>query len=110
VELYSTPNHPFASTREHAVVGVGGILRPMNDFVLPCKREVDIRGVDAVGKGKVLVIFEVRVMVDGVRVVGVKSGGNTNKVWDGVDKPDGGCFVVLVGKGTFRNFRRWGGG
>ena len=82
----------------------------MNDFVLPCKLEVDIRGVDAVGKGKVLVIFEVRVMVDGVRVVGVKSGGNTNNVWDGVDKPDGACFVVLVGKGTFRNFRRWGGG
>jgi len=60
----------------------------MNDFVLPWERKVDIRGVDVVGNGKALVIFEVRVMVDGVRVLGSKSGGNTNKVCEGVDRAE----------------------
>jgi len=78
--VYSIPIQPFASTREQAVVGVGGAPRPINDLVLPWQRKVDMRGVDVVGNGTALVIFEVRVMVDGVRVVGTGSGGNTNKV------------------------------
>ena len=86
-EPYSIPIQPLASTREHAVVGVGGIPRPMNDFVLPWERKVDIRGVDIVGNGNVLV-FEVKVIVDGVRVLGSKSGGNTNKVCEGVDSAE----------------------
>lgn len=73
------PTHPRTSTREHAVVGVGGALRPMNDFVLPCERKVDTRGVDSDGKGTVAGL-EVRVIVDGVRVERVGDGGNTKSV------------------------------
>jgi hypothetical protein len=98
---YSNPIQPFASTREHAVVGVGGAPRPMNDLVLPWERKVDIRGVDAVGNGTALVIFEVRVMVDGVRVAGAGSGGNTNKVWEGVSSAGCVCFCLVVGKEIF---------
>jgi len=104
---HSTPIQPLASTREHAVVGVGGIHRPINDFVLPWERNVDIRGVDAEGNGRALVRFEVRVMVDGVCVVGAESGGNTNKVWEGVDGAR--CFIVAAGKETFRDLRKCGG-
>jgi len=79
----------------------------MNDLVLPWERKVDIRGVDAVGNGTALVTFEVRVMVDGVRAVGAKSGGNTNKVWEGVDEAGCCCFVIVAGKEAFRGLRRW---
>jgi hypothetical protein len=107
---YSIPIQPFASTREHAVVGVGGTPRPMNDLVLPCDRKVDIRGVDAVGNGTALVIFEVRVMVDGVRAVGAESGGNTKNVWEGVSKAGGIFLVMVVGREFFWDLRRWRGG
>lgn len=52
----------------------------MNDFVLPCERKVDTRGVDRVGNGTAPFRFEVRVMVDGVRVLGIESGGKTKRV------------------------------
>lgn len=76
---FSAPNHPLASTREHAVVGVGGTPRPINDLVLPCERKVATLGVAAFGKGTRLFRFEVRVMVDGVRVVD-GDGGKTKSV------------------------------
>jgi hypothetical protein len=82
----------------------------MNDLVLPCDRKVDIRGVDAVGNGTALVIFEVRVMVDGVRVAGAKSGGNTKNVWEGVSRAGGICLVLVAGKESFWGLRRWRGG
>jgi hypothetical protein len=107
---YSNPIQPFASTREQAVVGVGGTPRPMNDLVLPWVRKVDIRGVDVVGNGTALITFEVRVIVDGVRVVGAESGGNTNKVWEGVSRAGGVCFGLVVGKETFCDRRRCRGG
>jgi len=75
----SAPNHPLASTREHAVVGVGGTPRPINDLVLPCDRKVATLGVVAFGKGTILLKFEVRVIVDGVRVVD-GDGGKTKSV------------------------------
>jgi hypothetical protein len=41
------------------------------------------------GNGIGPVIFDVRVMVDGVReVVKLGEGGNTNKVWEGVETKD----------------------
>jgi hypothetical protein len=52
----------------------------MNDFVLPWERKVDTRGVDEVGNGIGPFKFDVRVMVDGVRALGVESGGKTNNV------------------------------
>jgi len=45
--------------------------------------------------------------VDGVRVVGAGSGGNTNKVWEGVSKAIG---ILVVGKETFWDLRRCRGG
>lgn len=103
---YSIPIQPFASTREHAVVGVGGTPRPINDLVLPWDRKVDIRGVDAVGNGTALVIFEVRVMVDGVRAVSTESGGNTKNVWEGVSEASGICLILVVGRESFCDLRR----
>jgi len=75
----STPNHPLTSTREHAVVGVGTTPRPINDLVLPCERNVATRGVDAFGKGMRLLRFDVKVIVDGVRVFD-GDGGKTKRV------------------------------
>lgn len=43
--------YPRASTREHAVVGVTGVPRPIYDLRFPCERNVDTRGVEEVGKG-----------------------------------------------------------
>lgn len=54
--------------------------------------------------------LEVRVMVDGVRVVSVGEGGNTNSVWEGVETVDcekGGCAVLAFFN---RLPRRWRGG
>jgi hypothetical protein len=82
---YSNPTQPRASTREQAVVGLGAAPSPMNDLVRPCARNVETRGVDRLGKATGMFKLEVRVMVDGVRVVRVGEGGNTNSVWEGVE-------------------------
>ena len=60
-------------------MGVGIAPSPMNDLVRPCERRVETRGVERLGKGMGLA-FEVRVIADGVRVVNVGDGGNTNSV------------------------------
>jgi len=71
---------------EKAVVGVGMLPRPMNDLVRPpWDLKVDTLGVDKLGKGTTPVKLDVSVIVDGVRVVNVGEGGNTNSVCEGVD-------------------------
>jgi hypothetical protein len=81
-ELLSSPTHPRASTREQAVVGVGGTPRPINDFVLPCERKVETRGVTEVGNRTGAFKFDVSIIVEGVRVESVGDGGKTKRVWD----------------------------
>jgi hypothetical protein len=73
--------NPSASTREHAVVGVGGAPVRMRLRLRPSFLNVDRRGVDIVGNGT-LDMFDVSVIVDGV--VTDCSGGKTKRVWDGV--------------------------
>ena len=82
------------------MVGVGGMPKPMNDFVLPCERKVATRGVADDGNGTGTFKFEVRVIVDGVRVVNVGDGGNKKRVWDGV--ADIGCDWLGVLDGLRR--------
>ena len=80
---FCIPTQPLASTREHAVVHVGGAPTPINDLVRPCLLKVATRGVDMDGKGTALFTLEVRVMVDGVRDV-VGEEGKTKRVCEGV--------------------------
>lgn len=108
------PTHPRASTREHAVVGVGGAPRPMKERVRPCERKVDTRGVDSEGKGTGTVRFDMRVMVDGVRVVSVGEGGKTKSVWDcegvAATARTAECVCLWPFGGGWRVLRRWSGG
>jgi len=92
----SKPTYPRASTFENAVVGVTGVPTPMNERVRPCNRKVDTLGVAAAKKGIGEHILD-NVMVDGVLVVVVGEGGNTNKVCEGVEMAGGGtagCWCV----------------
>jgi hypothetical protein len=93
----SKPTYPRASTFENAVVGVTGGPTPMNERVRPCNRKVDTLGVAAVKKGIREFILD-NVMVDGVLVVVVGEGGNTNNVCEGVEMAGGGtagCWDVV---------------
>jgi len=94
--------YPRASTREKAVVGVGGAPSPINDLVRPCERKVDTRGVEMLGNGTEPFVLEVRVMVEGVRVVSVGEGGNTKSVCEGVAKPEGVLGIFGFNKGFLR--------
>lgn len=76
---HSSPTYPLTSTLENPVVGVGGAAKPMNDRVRPCERKVDTRGVVRLGKGTGPV-DDVRVIVEGVRVVKVGEGGKRKSV------------------------------
>lgn len=82
------PKYPLASTWETPVVVAIGRLTPMKDLVRPCKRKVDTRGVaDNGGNGTGIFMFDVSIMVDGVRRPGlsVLEGGKTNRVCEGVE-------------------------
>lgn len=57
----------------------------MNDRVRPFEWNVDTRGVDRLGNGTGPAWCDISVIADGVRVVRVGDGGNTNSVCDGVD-------------------------
>jgi hypothetical protein len=97
----SWPNQPRASTREHAVVGVGGTPRVTNERVRPWRCSVATRGEATVGKG-ICCRFDMSVMVLGVRDgvdMSCGEGGKTNSVCDGPE--DGGtaprvCWFVNV--------------
>lgn len=52
----------------------------MKDRVRPCERKVETRGVVRLGNGTGVLTLEVRVMVEGVRVVSVGEGGKTKRV------------------------------
>lgn len=77
----------------------------MNDRRRPSVLKVETRGVDTDGNGKN--DFEVTVIVEGVRVVSVGEGGNTNKVSVGVGR------IVDMGLGlgcAFGGERMYAGG
>lgn len=76
-------------------MGVGGTARPMNERVRPSARKLDIRGVLSDGNGTGPETLEVRVIVDGVRVVSVGEGGKTNNVCEGVETCEGGTLPVF---------------
>ena len=78
------PTHPRTSTREQAVVGVGGTAKPMNERRRPSVLNVDTRGVEAGEKGSGVFKFEVTVTMCGVLALSVGDGGKTKSVWDGV--------------------------
>jgi len=90
-------------------VGVGGAPSPINDRVRPCARKVDTRGVDKLGKGTGPLTLDVKVIVDGVRVVNVGEGGNTKSVCDGVDATDCEAAFVFLRR-LFRMARGGGAG
>lgn len=96
---------PTASTLEQAVVGVGGAPIAIKLRLRPSFLNVDTRGVANVGNGT-LDMFDVNVIVDGV--VTDSSGGNTNRVWDGVragtrlDDADE-CLEWVTGKEGIRS-------
>lgn len=84
VAVHSSPTYPRTSTFENATVGVGGAPSPMNERVRPFDWNVDTRGVDKLGNATGPAWCDINVIADGVRVVRVGDGGNTNSVWDGV--------------------------
>lgn len=77
-------------------MGVGGTPRPINERVRPSARKLDIRGVVSDGNGTGPEMLEVRVIVDGVRVVSVGEGGKTNNVCEGVETWEGGGMDLPV--------------
>lgn len=90
-------------------MGVGGAPNPMKDRVRPWERKVETRGVERLGKGTKPCMPEVKVIVDGVRVVSVGEGGKTNNVCEGVDATD--CDDVLdLLRALFRRCRGGGAG
>jgi len=72
----------------------------MNERVRPCNRKVDTLGVAAVKKGIGDFILD-NVMVDGVLVVVVGEGGNTNNVCEGVEMAGGGTAGCCCVRFTF---------
>lgn len=89
-------------------MGVGGAPSPIKDRVRPWERNVETLGVERLGKGMRPPILDVRVMVDGVRVVSVGDGGKTNSVWDGVETDDRESGMAF---GLFKRLlRKWSGG
>ena len=76
------PIHPRASTRDAAIVGVTGAPTPIKDRRRPSDLNVATRGVTVVGNGTD--VFDMSVIVEGVREATVGEGGKTNSVWEGV--------------------------
>jgi len=96
----SKPTYPRASTFENAVVGVTGVPTPMNERVRPCSRKLETLGVLAPKNGIGELILD-NVMVDGVLVVVVGDGGNTNNVCEGVEMAGGGTVECWCAGFTF---------
>jgi hypothetical protein len=101
------PKNPRASTRELAVVGVGGTPRATNERVRPWRFSVATRGGDMHGNGTDGP-DEVSISVAGVRVEALLGdGGKTKSVCDGPDEGGGGrCIGIIV----FESVRSMSGG
>lgn len=99
------PTQPLASTREHAVVGVAGIapipnqlIRFTPDFLVAPNeplRGVGVTPGPGLAKASTFGVIVVSVRVEGVHVVWLRSGGNTNNVCWGAELE--GTMVTLVG-------------
>ena len=91
LELGPRPTHPRTSTREQAVVGVGGTANPIKDRLLPSFWKVDTLGVGATfpkplppANGSGVLRLEVTVTMCGVLALSGGEGGKTKSVCEGV--------------------------